>query len=118
MLAFRRTMELSPRRVPSRPAPRATRVRTSVQLSLVVNTRDRGAVLGSALAAFDRLRCRAPWELVLVDNGSSDQTPRLLSEFRDRTTLACTVLCEPRRGSSFAKNTGWRAARGAIVCFT
>jgi glycosyltransferase involved in cell wall biosynthesis len=87
-------------------------------VSLVVNTRDRARVLDRALAAFDRLRCALPWEMVLVDNGSSDETPRLLEEFRARARVPCTVLVEPRRGSSCAKNTGWRKARGSIVCFT
>jgi glycosyltransferase involved in cell wall biosynthesis len=91
---------------------------TDVRLSLVMNTRDRGSVLGQCLAALGRLRCREPWELVLVDNGSSDETPRLLAAFRDAAPAPCRVLEERRRGSSCAKNTGWRAARGAIVCFT
>lgn len=87
-------------------------------VSLVVNTRDRGRVLGRALESFDRLRCAEPWEMVLVDNGSSDETPALLEAFRARSTVPCTVLREERRGSSCAKNTGWREARGSIVCFT
>lgn len=87
-------------------------------VSLVVNTRDRASVLGRALAAFDRLRCSEPWEMVLVDNGSSDDTLHVLQAFQARTRVPCTVLREERRGSSCAKNTGWREARGSIVCFT
>jgi len=87
-------------------------------ISFLVNTRNRGAVLLPALQAYGRMRCRAPWEIVLVDNGSTDETPRLLAEFQARSPVPCQVLREQRPGSSCAKNTGWRAARAPLLAFT
>ncbi|NOZ82759.1 MAG: glycosyltransferase [Euryarchaeota archaeon] len=51
-------------------------------------------------------------ELVVVDNGSEDATPRIAEEYADR------VVYEPRRGVAFARDAGWRHAKGELVAFT
>ena len=87
-------------------------------LSLVVCTRDRAARLPAALDALERLEPADRLELVLVDNGSTDDTPRLLEAFRARAPDRRAVVREERPGLGRARNAGWRAARGAIVAFT
>ncbi len=99
-----------------RSAPESAPLATA--LSLVVNTRDRAAVLPPFLDSLRPLSCSAAWDLVLVDNGSRDDTPALLRRFAPIAPAPCAVISEPRRGSSFAKNSGWRAALGQLVCFT
>ena len=51
-------------------------------------------------------------ELVLVDTGSSDDTPRLAAEAGAR------VVAAPRRNRSLARNAGVDAARGELIAFT
>jgi hypothetical protein len=87
-------------------------------LSLVVATRNRAAFLPEALASLERLTLDAAWELVIVDNGSSDGTGALLRGFSARARFPVRVVEEPRPGLSRARNAGWRAARGARVAFT
>ncbi len=87
-------------------------------ISLVVNTRDRASVLAPSLESLRRLSCPRPWELVLVDNGSSDATPGLLAAFASGADMPCSVLREATPGLGRARNRGWQAARGPIVCFT
>jgi hypothetical protein len=58
------------------------------------------------------------WELVFVDNGSSDGTAQILDEFGKYFRVPVQLIYEPTRGLSAARNTGWRAARGQIICFT
>jgi glycosyltransferase involved in cell wall biosynthesis len=53
-------------------------------------------------------------EIIVVDNGSSDLTPAILSRYSNRVR----VLNERRRGAAAARNTGIAAARGEIVAFT
>jgi glycosyltransferase involved in cell wall biosynthesis len=89
-----------------------------VDISLVVCTRNRAAQLVEALESFARIQCHLPWELVIVDNGSTDDTPAVLSDFKARFNGSLTLVTAKRPGLGHARNVGWRAARGDIVAFT
>jgi glycosyltransferase involved in cell wall biosynthesis len=54
------------------------------------------------------------FEIIVVDNGSSDGSDAILRRFED----LITVLKEPRRGAAAARNLGVRQARGDFVAFT
>ena len=51
-------------------------------------------------------------EVVVVDNGSTDDSPRVAAQ------LPVTLLHEPHRGAAAARNRGIEASRGEIVAFT
>jgi glycosyltransferase involved in cell wall biosynthesis len=53
------------------------------------------------------------FEIIVVDNGSTDETPEVA-----RSVPGVTVLIESRPGSYAARNTGLAAARGRYVAFT
>jgi GT2 family glycosyltransferase len=56
---------------------------------------------------------RAPWELVAVDNGSTDGTAAYLQGVHDAAPFPVTILTNPEnRGFPAACNQGLRAARG------
>src|SRR5215469_14738424 len=87
-------------------------------VSLVICTRNRAGQLRACLAAVGAIRCRQPWETVIVDNGSGDDTRVIAQSFlRDAAVDGCYVW-EPRPGLSRARNAGLDASRGAIVAFT
>lgn len=56
------------------------------------------------------------FEVVLVDNNSIDETPRLPEEFRDRLPRL-RYERETKQGLSNARNCGMRAARGDYVIY-
>jgi glycosyltransferase involved in cell wall biosynthesis len=89
-----------------------------MDLSLVVSTRNRAAQLEQALDSYARLQYPGSWELVIVDNGSSDATPQLLEAFGRRFSGNVRVLQHAPPGLSGARNVGWRAAGADIVVFT
>lgn len=89
-----------------------------MELSLVVCTRNRGDQLHFALEHCARLQVEQPWELVVVDNGSTDGTSAVLKEFAQSFDGSVRLLFEPKPGLARARNTGWRAASGSIVAFT
>jgi hypothetical protein len=87
-------------------------------VSLVICTRNRGARLRRALASLAQLQCERPWELIVVDNGSSDDTSRILQEFRGSFHGSVRILGEATPGLANARNRGWRAALAPVVAFT
>ena len=54
------------------------------------------------------------WELLLVDNGSTDGTAAIAASFTDPRIK---VLSEPLQGVSLARNKGLAAMRGEFFCF-
>jgi hypothetical protein len=91
---------------------------TRPEISVVVSTRNRAGTMPDSLRAIERLACDVPWELVVVDNGSTDGTPRVIEQFARSTRIAFRSVSEPRPGLSRARNAGWRAASGALIAFT
>jgi glycosyltransferase involved in cell wall biosynthesis len=87
-------------------------------LSLIVCTRNRSGKLEAFFDAVSRVRARAPWELVMVDNGSTDDTLQRLTELARRLDVRTTIVSEPRQGLGRARNAGLQAARGALLAFT
>lgn len=58
------------------------------------------------------------WELLAVDNASTDGTREVVDAFAARTDGRVRYLHEPRQGLSRARNAAIHAARGEIVAFT
>jgi glycosyltransferase involved in cell wall biosynthesis len=88
-----------------------------MKISLVICTRDRATKLVQCLETLKGQDCPAEWELVVVDNGSRDETGLVLERFRPQFPAFVSVY-ESRPGLGRARNRGWRAARGEIVVFT
>ncbi len=87
-------------------------------LSVVICTRDRAKSLELVLDRWASLLDDPSWDLVVVDDGSSDDTGSLLDarrlEFGDRLRAERTSGV----GLGAARNVGWRAAGADLVLFT
>lgn len=59
---------------------------------------------------------RESWELIIVDNGSTDGSRELAEDFARRHPWA-RVATATRRGPSAARNVGVESARGSIIAF-
>lgn len=89
------------------------------EVTVVIPTRNRAAVLRHCLEAIATLR-GAPdkREILVVDNGSTDETPRVVAEsdlMKAGTT--CRYVWEGNLGASHARNRAVREAHGEIICF-
>jgi hypothetical protein len=87
-------------------------------VSLVVCTRNRSSQLWSCLNALSAIRSSRHWEIVVVDNGSSDDTQEVLARFASTSEIPVRVVLESAPGLGNARNRGWRAAAGEVVAFT
>jgi glycosyltransferase involved in cell wall biosynthesis len=89
----------------------------STEISVIVSTLDRASSLDRCLAhlATSASQFDAPWELIVVDNGSTDATPSVVARWT--LDLPMRSLREHRRGLAVARNAGLRAATGRITAF-
>jgi glycosyltransferase involved in cell wall biosynthesis len=101
-------------------APHATAARTTAMplVSLIVSTRNRADRLDRFFAALGALRCAGPWELIVVDNGSTDATAEIVARHLGTLGAPSLLVHEPRPGLSRARNAGVLASRGDILVFT
>jgi hypothetical protein len=58
------------------------------------------------------------WEVIVVDNASSDETKACILAEQARGGLPLKYVLETQRGSGAAKNAGLRNAAGAIIAMT
>lgn len=87
-------------------------------ISLVVKTRNRGERLDPFFDAIRKLEYPRPWELIIADNGSTDDTQARLRAFAATFPGRLKILWEPRAGAGRACNAGWRAAEAPLIAFT
>lgn len=85
--------------------------------TVVVCTRNRRASLLETLASLAAQRAAAAWEILVVDNGSADGTPRAVEELAASLPAPLRLAVEPEAGLSRARNRGLEAARGEAVLF-
>jgi glycosyltransferase involved in cell wall biosynthesis len=87
-------------------------------ISVVVPTHNRADQIERCLRALLR-QTYTPFEVIVVDDGSVDETPRVLTRFaKEHPELALTLLRnDPQRGANASRNRGIAAARGGLVAF-
>ena len=89
-------------------------IATTIQLC----TYNRATLLERVLeAAFDQTVPEDAYEVVLVDDGSSDETPSVIERARSRAACPFTVVRQANRGLAAARNAGIARAAGERIIF-
>ncbi|HET6276054.1 MAG TPA: glycosyltransferase family A protein [Candidatus Cybelea sp.] len=89
-------------------------IRATIQLC----TYNRAALLERALeACFDQTTADDAYEVVLVDDGSTDGTASVIATARARATCSFTVVTQPNGGLARARNAGIARALGERIIF-
>lgn len=88
-------------------------------LSVIVPAYNEGARLAASVAAIQsHLRgAGIDFELLVVDDGSTDDTPAVLAAPRRADPCLCVIRHEENRGKGHAVRTGVAAARGRFIMF-
>lgn len=90
----------------------------SFQTSIVIPTYNRADILLRCLEAVSHLKSDANYEVVVVDNASTDNTRELCLAFREtHPAILIRYAYECLQGVSHARNRGVEEAQGEIVCF-
>jgi len=88
-----------------------------MKLSVAICTYNRAAMLGKTLASLVQSSALAdPWEVVVVDNNSTDSTKAVCERYSEKFPLK--YVFESRQGLSAARNRALREAEGDFLVFT
>src|SRR5579883_1906482 len=78
-------------------------------VTVIVPAYNAASTLVACLKSAQRAR---PFEIIVVDDGSSDETPSIAKSFG-----AIVIPTEGRRGPAVARNLGAQAAKGSVLFF-
>lgn len=91
---------------------------TSPRATIQICTYNRAQLLGRVLdACFTQTAPSRAFEIVLVNDGSRDETPQVIEAARARATCAFTVVDQANAGLAKARNAGIARARGERLIF-
>jgi glycosyltransferase involved in cell wall biosynthesis len=90
-----------------------------MKISVILCTFNRYESLAKALdsVAASTLSNSVEWEVLVIDNNSSDRTRDVVEEFCRRYPGRFRYVFEPRQGKSYALNRAVQEARGDILAF-
>ena len=90
----------------------------AMRFSIVIATYNRAAMLRDTLESLSRLRSSAPWEVVVVDNNSPDNTRDVVEAAARSFPVRLRYAFEREQGRSAALNHGFHIAAGEILVTT
>src|SRR5438045_4488786 len=89
-----------------------------MKYSIVIATYNRAPVLRDTLASLARLTPNVPWEVIVVDNNSTDETPVVVRAAAQTFPVPLRYAFERQQGRSAALNCGFDLAGGQIIVTT
>jgi len=81
--------------------------------SIILPTFNRAEYIGTAIESV-LIQRHQDWELIIVDDGSTDDTRDIVDSFVDERI---SLISSSHNGVSSARNKGILAARGSYICF-
>lgn len=85
-------------------------------LTVIFATRNGARTLPRMLNSLVQLDYDAPWEVIAIDNDSSDDTLKILKQHE--SCLPLTIMQQPKPGKNQALNLGIPNAKGSLIVLT
>lgn len=89
----------------------------TVRLSVVIPCWNEADTIGAQLDRLAEQTWSEPWEIIIADNGSTDETAQIVRRFQESMENLRVVDASARPGASYARNTGAAEARGEFLVF-
>lgn len=87
------------------------------QISVIIPAYNAATTIGVQLDALSRQTYAGDWEVIVADNGSTDDTRAMAESYSDRLPDLKVVDASDRRGAGPARNRGARAASAPYLAF-
>ena len=87
------------------------------EVSVVIPTYNRSALLRNAVSSVLRQDDPCPFEIVIVDNNSTDDTAAVARSLMESHPGKVRYIVERKQGNAHARNRGIESARGQIIAF-
>lgn len=88
-----------------------------MKLSVIVPCFNAADTIAFQLEALAKQQCSEPWEIVVADNGSTDDTVAIIKQYQHRIPHLRFVEASARRGSAYARNVGASVAKSEAFAF-
>lgn len=91
----------------------------NIKVSLIIPTYNKASRLKIVLESLKRLKCEQNFEVIIVNDGSDDNTEVLLNQYETQLeNLELRIITIKNSGRSFARNIGIKASRGNLLIFS
>jgi len=88
-----------------------------VKVSVIIPCYNAGDTIGVQLEALANQNWSEPWEVIVVNNRSTDQSMLIVEGFSDRLRNLRIVDASARQGQAYARNVGVAHALGETIAF-
>ncbi|MBI3194914.1 MAG: glycosyltransferase family 2 protein [Ignavibacteriae bacterium] len=94
-------------------------MKSSLYFSVIIPTFNRKEKLIECLQSLDaQTYLKEHFEVLIVDDGSTDETQEVVHQFKDKSKLSILYLRQNNLGPGSARNTAAQKASGVILAFT
>ncbi|RZM75077.1 glycosyltransferase [Leptolyngbya iicbica] len=88
-----------------------------MKLSVVLAVYNAEDTISEQLEALARQTWDEPWELIVANNGSKDQTQAIVESFSSKIANLKIIDASQRKGASYARNKGVEVAQASMIAF-
>lgn len=92
-------------------------MKNHIDLSVVIPCLNAEKFIGEQLQSLAVQKCNIPWEVIVVDNGSTDATLAIIETFQNRIKNLRIIDASEKKSPGYARNQGVFAAEGKYIAF-
>ncbi len=86
-----------------------------MKLSVIVPTYNRCKILAQSLSALFAQQLDASWEIIVVDDGSTDATAQVVAKAKSDSPVPLAYYYQANQGPAAARNRGIRSANAPLI---
>ncbi len=88
-----------------------------MKLSVIIACFNASDTIAIQLESLTNQHWSEPWEIIISDNGSTDNTLTIIEQYKERLPNLCIVDSSDRKGAAYARNVGVLAATADALAF-